>query len=346
MAKLQKQMTDFHEKIRLRGYKENKELSDKRDLLLDALKCNLNKDSDDPKLSYTSFNQGSYAMHTGTKPLHKSDDYDIDVGLVFDLNEEDHSDYMNDPVALKKRIKKALDIPQRTVNIRKPCVSVQYIKNGENDYHVDLAIYQESISGADHLDLARGKAGSAIEYRYWDENDPKRLISEINGRFLGESNKEQRAQMRRCIRYLKRWRDKQFSIGATPSIALTCSAYHWFNPFLEYVPGKSQVPNDQIALKDLASTILSNESSSRIHIYLPVYPNSDLLGGMTEVQMGDFIKKLESLKDALEESISIACPYEAAKRLQKQFGDEFDVPDKDDTGEKSKPLIVPVGTSA
>ncbi len=346
MAKLQKQMTDFHEKIRLRGYKENRELLEKRDLLLDALRANINKDSRDPKLSYTSFNQGSYAMHTGTKPLHKSDDYDIDVGLVFDLNEVDHSDYINDPVALKKRIKKALGIPQRTVNIRRPCVTVQYIRNGVNDYHVDLAIYRESIGSIGHLDLARGKEGSASEYRYWDENDPKGLIREINERFPGESNKEQRAQMRRCIRYLKRWRDKQFSNGAVPSISLTCSAYHWFNPFLEYIPGKSQVPNDQIALKDLASTILSEESNGRVQINLPVHPYSDLLGKMTSLQMEDFIKRLESLKEALEESISFTCPHEAAKRLQKQFGDEFEVPDKEGTGEKSRPLIVPVGTSA
>ena len=346
MAKLQKQLIDFHEKIRLRGYEENKDLLEKRDLLLNALQANLNKDSADPRLSYTNFNQGSYAMHTGTKPFCKSDDYDIDVGLIFNLTEEDHSDYIKDPVALKMRIKKALDIPQRTVNIRRPCVTVQYIKNGENDYHVDLAIYRGNTGNPDHLDLARGKEGSASEYRYWDENDPKGLIKEINERFSGESNKEQRAQMRRCIRYFKRWRDKQFSNGAVPSISLTCSAYHWFNPFLEYIPGKNQVPNDQFALKDLVASILSQESNGRIHINLPVHPHSDLLGNMTSLQMDDFVNRLESLKEALEESISLACTHEAAKRLQNQFGDEFEVPDKESTGEKSKPAIVPAGTSA
>ncbi len=346
MAKLQAQMIGFHTKIRLRGYKENRDLAEKRDLLLNALKDNLNKDDKDPTLSYTNFNQGSYAMHTGTKPLRKADDYDIDVGLVFALNEEEHSEYINDPVALKKRIKKALDIPQRTVNIRKPCVTVQYVKNGENDYHVDLAIYRDNTGATDHLDLARGKEGSAPEHRYWDENDPKGLINEINGCFSGDANKEQRAQMRRCIRYLKRWRDKQFSSGALTSIALTCSAYHWFEPCLEYVPGKSQVPNDQISLRDLVSFILSRESGGRIRIDLPVYPYSDLLDGMTTLQMDAFIQKLKNLKDALQESISLACPHEAAKKLQKQFGDEFEVPPKEDTAEKSHKQIIPVGASA
>ena len=53
MAKLQKQLIDFHEKIRLRGYEENKDLLEKRDLLLNALQamcvhrqCLLAPDSD------------------------------------------------------------------------------------------------------------------------------------------------------------------------------------------------------------------------------------------------------------------------------------------------------------
>ena len=319
MAKLQTQMTDFHDKIRLRGYNENQDLTEKRDLLLSALKENLNKVENEPKLSYTNFNQGSYAMHTGVKPLHKADDYDIDVGLIFDLNGEDHDDYIKDPVALKKRVKSALDIPQRTVDIRKPCVTVQYVKDGKNQYHVDLAIYQVCTGDSEHLELARGREESDSENRFWDENDPKGLIKKINGRFPGESEKDKRAQMRRCIRYLKRWRDRQFSSGAPTSISLTCSAYHWFDPCLEIVPGQHQVPNDQIALRNLVSAILGKKLGGRIRIELPVHPNSDLLEGLTLLQMDNFTQKLANLETALQESITLACPHEAAKKLQKQL---------------------------
>jgi hypothetical protein len=157
MANLQTQMKDFHEKIRLRGFENNQDLRDKRDKLIKTLNENINKDECDPKLTFVKFDQGSYAMHTGIKPLHRADDYDIDVGLIFDLDAEEHKEYMADPVALKKRIKKALDHPKRNVKIRRPCITVQYVKNGDNEYHVDLAIYRESENGSGHFDLARGK---------------------------------------------------------------------------------------------------------------------------------------------------------------------------------------------
>ena len=346
MAKLQPQMKSFHEKIRLKGFEENQDLRDKKKILLDALNSNLNKDENDPKLTYSSFNQGSYAMYTGVKPLHKADDYDIDVGLVFDLNSDDHEEYIGNPVALKKRVKKALDIPQRTVKIKSPCVTVQYSKNNVNQYHVDLAIYKETEYDSDHLDLARGKENSPEDKRCWDENDPRGVIRNINDKFPGEDLKEERNQMRRCARYLKRWRDRQFSSGAPTSIALTSAAYHWFTDCIEYIPGGTRVPNDQIALKNLVSSILLQKFGNRIQISLAAYPYSDLLAGMTDIQMESFIDKLEKLKEALNESITLVCPHEAAKKLQKQFGDEFDVPPKDDTGEKSQNKIVPVGSSA
>lgn len=346
MANLQPQMKSFHEKIRLKGFEENQDLRDKKRVLLDALNANLNKDENDPKLTYTSFNQGSYAIHTGVKPLHKADDYDIDVGLQFDLNSDDHKVYIDNPVSLKKRVKKALDIPQRTVNIKGPCVTVQYLKDGVNQYHVDLAIYRQTEHNSDHLDLARGKDGSPEEKRCWDENDPKGLIANINGKFSGEELLEERMQMRRCVRYLKRWRDRQFSSGAPTSISLTSAAYHWFAPCIGYIPGGSRVANDQIALRDLVSSILFQKVGGRIQIQLAAYPHSDLLEGMTDNQMESFIDKLNKLEEALNESITLACPHEAAKKLQKQFGDEFDVPPKDDTGEKSQNKIVPVGASA
>ena len=288
MANLQTQMKDFHEKVRLRGFENNQDLREKREMLLKTLRENINKDDDEPKLFFKNFDQGSYAMHTGIKPLHRADDYDIDVGLIFDLDAEDHKEYMDDPVVLKNRIKKALDHPRRDVKIRRPCITVQYLKNGDNEYHVDLAIYRESENGSGHHDLARGKEYSGNAFREWEENAPKELIDKINNRFSGEM-KEERAQMRRCIRYLKRWKDKQFSSGTPTSISLTCAAYHLFNPCLEVVPGKSQVPNDQAALKNLVASIRSQQVGSRIAVSLPAHPYSDLLGGMTDPQMETFI---------------------------------------------------------
>ena len=97
MVNLQSEFITFHDAIKLDS--ENEILREKRDILLNKLKEKISDDA----TSYTHFNQGSYAMGTGIKP--NDGDYDIDVGLKFDI---DHDDY-EDPVVVKKWIKDALD---------------------------------------------------------------------------------------------------------------------------------------------------------------------------------------------------------------------------------------------
>ena len=73
MVNIQSEFISFHNKIKLSD--ENSELREKRNILLDKLKKNISQDA----ASYTTFNQGSYAMGTGIKP--DDGDFDIDVGL-------------------------------------------------------------------------------------------------------------------------------------------------------------------------------------------------------------------------------------------------------------------------
>ncbi len=62
--------------------------------------------------------------------------------------------------------------------------------------------------------------------------------------------------------------------------------------------------------------------------------------------MTSFKEKLESLQKALKEAIAEADPTEACKLLQKQFGEEFPVPEKKDTAKKCKKAIVSSSASA
>ncbi|APG27194.1 hypothetical protein A7E78_04695 [Syntrophotalea acetylenivorans] len=347
MANLQKQMNNFHDKIRLKGFEKNERLKDKRDLLIKNLRDNLNSDEDDPKLYFKEFNQGSYAMHTGVKPFKQDqDEFDIDVGLVFDLNAEKHQAYIDDPVELKKRVLKALNHPARTVKVKRPCVTVSYAAtNSESGYHVDLACYMTSNSIDGLLDLAKGKLNSAPTEKKWETNDPKGLIEKINNRFPGEDNTESRHQMRRVIRMFKRWRDKQ-ALNKPISISLTCEVYERFQPVQETIPGSGTKPNDQQAFLNLVTDILNNVINDRVYSYLIVYPNSDLNELMTENQMETYISKLNNLKEALQQSIDFICPHEASKKLKNQFGDDFDVLPKEDTAQKAATAIGTTGANA
>lgn len=336
MPAVQKQFEDFHTLIKLDNDDEKAKLRDKRDTLIRALKQRLPDDAP----SFESFNQGSYSMHTGVLP--PDGNYDIDVGIIFDCEKDKYPD----PVVLKKEVRDALDTHGRTVAIRRPCVTVNYMRGDDVDYHVDLAIYVKRDDGL--LDLAKGKENSADDKRVWEASDPKKLTSIICDAFTDDADL---GQYRRCIRYIKRWRNVQFTNGGAPlSIALTLAAKSWFKPYFE-MSGK---PGDLTAMLDWVEamlaqfqwTITDEGLHERLKVVLPVSPNSDLMAGMTKAQMATFKEKLEGLRDALNDAYNEELPEDACKLLNKQFGDDFKVPEKQETAQAARAPFISTGNSA
>ncbi|MDM0078697.1 nucleotidyltransferase [Variovorax sp. J2P1-59] len=337
MPAVQRQFEDFHSAICFDEEDEKATLREKRDTIVNALRANLGNDVP----PFSNFNQGSYSMHTGVVPL--DGNFDIDVGLVFDCDQNKYPD----PVALKKKVRDAANTNFRTVVIRRPCVTVNYISGGEIAYHVDLAIYSRDADGK--LYLAKGKENSAAEHRIWEISDPRELTKLVCGAF---EDAEQQAQYRRCIRYLKRWRQWQFSgPGAPLSIALTVAALHWFKPSF----GTSDKPVDLQAMLNWVETMLGQFTyefrqdeglHQRLKVMLPVAPYTDLLAKRTAGQMKNFQEKLESLRDALRDAYYEELPEDACKLLKKQFGDDFKVPEKSETAKGVSAAVISTGNSA
>ncbi|PJW18891.1 nucleotidyltransferase [Geobacillus sp. WSUCF-018B] len=346
MANLQKYFEDFHKKIKLE-YEDNDTLREKRDILIDKLKKNMPEDAP----SFSTFNQGSYAMFTGIKPL-EGGQYDIDVGLWFNMSKEDYPD----PLVPKQWVYDALKDHTHDVRIKHPCVTVTYKEDGEPAYHVDLTVY-----AADNPDkkvyLARGKKYSSEENKYWEESNPKELIDRIQNHLDDEND---RAQFRRAIRYLKRWKDIKFNnVDKKPSgIGLTVAALDYFSPKYVYDAfTNTRYPDDLQAVTDFVQALInafkwvySEEEEKwvlRLIVNLPVPPYTDLFEKMTNKQMETFKEKLEKLLTALQEAKSEVDPVEACKTLQKQFGDDFPVPEIEETGErKDRPAIITESSSA
>ena len=67
---------------------------------------------------------------------------------------------------------------------------------------------------------------------------------------------------------------------------------------------------------------------------------------MSDQYMAQFKDKLQKLAVVLDETSKEADPVEACKKLQKFFGDDFPVPEKDDTGEERGPAIITSSQSA
>ena len=336
MPAVQKQFEDFHTEIKLDNDDEKAKLREKRKVLIDALDANLEKDVPVRE----TFNQGSYAMLTGVRPL--DGNYDIDVGVIFDCNESKYPD----PVVLKKKVRDALETHGRTVLIRRPCVTVNYMRNEVPVYHVDLVLYIKRDDGL--LNIGKGKENSSPEFRVWEPADPKKLTELICTAF---TDGKDLAQYRRCIRYIKRWRDVQFRNGGAPlSIALTVAAKQWFKPSFE-ASGK---PSDLLALRDWVSAILNQFQGDvtaegyhkRLKVYLPVAPSGDLMERMTKQQIETFQTKLVALRNALDEAYDEDLPEDACKVLKKQFGDDFKVPEKGETAKVTIAPVISTGNSA
>ena len=319
---LQKEFIRFHDTIKLDD--ENATLREKREILLDKLKNNIS----DEAASYTTFVQGSYAMGTGIKP--ENGDYDIDVGIRFDIDREDY-----DPLTPKKWVRDALDGHTKSVKIRKSCVTVTYQRNSEPIYHVDFAVYADANVDT-KMYIAKGKESSPPDEVLWEVSDPQGLLEKIRKKY---SDADERGQFRRIIRYLKKWRDHDTRLsgnGMPSGIALTCLAYDLFSVSKTYDSiGKTFSYNDLAALLNLVQKIkgkftyrYDSEKQSFYHAIsesLVVEPYNNLFEKMSSTQMETLYQEFGRMIETLEAAQKAMKKSEACTLMVELFGKDFPV---------------------
>ncbi len=327
MANTQKYFEKFHKEIRM-DYDMNKELAEKRDIILGKIKKSLEENKNP---SFSVMLQGSYIMKTGVKPVGKLD-YDIDVGLKFYINKNQYA-----ATDVRKWVYDAIKKHTNDVKDRGPCIRVTY----EKGFNVDLVIYAvEQNGGTEIYSLAHKDKG-------WRPTDPVKLldhVDKINGKYKGtEDSSTSTTQFRRVVRCLKRWDDEAvpFEANKKPSgIAYTllvnaCSAGPYKN---------GNESDDSALLYQIAAT--ASNAVGRIQLFKPTPEYEDLFSKLTQEEMDGLKTRFTKLRDALyaaknEQSIKKAC-----KTLQDQFGSDFPVPD-DDSGTKSllSAAVAPSGLS-
>lgn len=325
MAKLQEQFIEFHDIIKLDD--ENRSLREKRDIILTKLRANMPGEA----RPFKEFNQGSYAMGTGIQPV--DGDYDIDVGLRFDMSTDDA-----DPVAAKKWVYDALHNHTQRVVMKSPCITVIYSLGREPSFHVDLAVYAANNSD-EQLYLARGRLGSKEELRGWERSSPLFLCELIQNHF---SDTEERQQFKRVIRYLKRWKDLHFSAKGNEKptgIALTIAAWKYMSFHHDGFFFRGE-PDDLAALIHLVDEMLRSFRGNRLELKIPIAPKGfsqnldynflniipsgdDLLAQMTKRQMENFKTKLKELLEDLREARDEEDIEHACEILRVPFGFDF-----------------------
>lgn len=353
MAYVQAQFEAFHETIRLRRFDENATLRKKRDIIrnrVNAYLADVFEAYGDDIPTWSWRNQGSYELGTGVKPIGGAE-IDIDQGLYFDVDSRDW-----DPVDLKARVHEVLDGHTKRVAIRRPCVTVWYHQGGEPVFHVDIAVYAKGSTWAKSR-IAMGKTSSGDAYRTWDVSDPQSLIDALYRRFPSGPRRD---QFRRVVRALKRWKDVNFRDAGNEAplgVALTVCAYHGlqnraFDPFSLTFDD----PDDRAALLGLVDWIRSQITpaydpsrgctSRALSVYLPAEPHNDLFERMTPFQTEKFEAKLDALRDALVEAGNAVDPVVACRALQRVFGDDFPVPEPQDTARATRKAFSRSGSSA
>ena len=351
MANVQPYFESFDREIRLGRFSENGTLRDKRDIIRDRINDYLAEvfesyGEDVPDWHWR--NQGSYELGTGIKPLPGAQ-IDIDQGLYFDI---DHNDW--DPVVLKERVHEVLDGHTKKVRVRRPCVTVWYHQRGEEVFHVDIAVYAKGSSWSASR-IAMGKRYSSDENRTWDVSDPQGLVDTIIARFASGADRD---QFRRVVRALKRWKDVNFRSDGNEAplgVALTVCAYYGLQTRFADPFAKSS-PDDRAALLGLVRWMLGQITpvwdadaarySRSIRVDLPVQPYNDLFEPMTPRMTERLEEKLEVLQDALVEADREVKPETACQTLADVFGDDFPVPEPQDTARVTRSAYSHSGSSA
>jgi hypothetical protein len=336
---LQSAFEKFNDKIRT-DFDVKKELKDKRDILLNKLR------DDDELSSFTEFNQGSYAMYTGIEP-EDGQEYDIDVALIFSANKDDY-----EPMKIKERIYNILKHhTDYGAEIKKPCVTVTYKRDGEAAFHVDLVtyLYQKKDDTNSQLYMAKGDNEDKNSQK-WERADPKGLVNYIkDGVVVGKK----REQFRRIVRYLKKWKNRRFTNtrhANPPSIGITLIAMDNFTFYeendLEALIGVVNHIREQFTWVGRSDT---GRDLYRIYFYLPdslkFECNSDVFSKMNDFQMTDFKDKTQKLYDDLIEARDEVDEQEQYKKLNKIFGDDFEMPKEADSAKKQFNYIPSSSTS-
>lgn len=269
------------------------------------------------------FIQGSLKTNTGIVPVRG--DYDVDRALVIE-----NETAPENPVAPKK---KTLDVLEsrgfKNAKIKKPCVTADYVSD---NVHIDFIIYKRL--GAQHY-LAVGKENSDENNREWSLADPHGLTDWINddSSYWTVDSKDVLAQFRRLVRYLKRWRDVQFSemvAAKVFSIGLTVMVKECFVSAFS-TEGARQ---DMQALRKTVEAILASgyfteeqAGKYRVSVYLPTPPRRDIFHASSLDTGTQLRNKLMDLNNKLGEAERLSDERKQCQILNALFGDDFEVPE-------------------
>lgn len=319
---IQKEFEGFHKAIKV----DTSDLRDSRDVLFDKVKASLKKAGHPvPEI----LNQGSYIYGVGIWPP-KDVEYDIDVGLDFDILADEYS-----AEDIRNWVYSAVEEHTNKVKKRGPCIRVHY----EAGYHVDLVVYARH---KDKKDVDNYQLGTKDG---WKPSDPKKLKQHIlDSRKPFESTKGTSGadQLQRVTRYLKRWNDLDIPEDSDDKpfgLATLLLVIKYLTLPVTDTQGAS---DDLSALINICTNVsYATLLGGRISINKPTPEYEDVFKKISDTAMTKLVSRFKSLKDDLTTVKSSTDVVLINKLMKKHFGDDF--PDVEDPENKNKGFTPPKG---
>ena len=316
MANIQKQLEGFHKNIKV----ESNELREKRDIIVDKIKKSL---SEDNKPIPSLLNQGSYIYGVGIKPV-SGEDYDIDVGLDFNIKSSDY-----DAEEVRKWVYNAIKKHTDEVQNKGPCIRVIY----QMGYHVDLVCYARyKNDDFENFQLAH-------KNNSWIASDPKKIkdyIQKAREIFKGTKDCSGSDQLQRVVRYFKRWNDLIIpgeSDDKPIGLAILLYCIKVFPVSACDSQGNSDDLQALIHITEKAKT--SNEISAD-----KPDTGEDVFGKISKKGMEELIEKFRKLHEALLDARNSDNLHDACEIMREQFGNDFPLEENDRNKDKKKASLL------
>jgi hypothetical protein len=251
--------------------------------------------------------QGSYKYATLIKPVHKGEEYDVDVGVYFAWS-RDTAGATPTPSQLRDWVQASLldykednaDVLEVEEPAKERCSRTKY----EKQFHIDTPVY--------HLDPNADKRRLACLSDNWENSDPKALYLWFRGAVAAEKSD----LLRRLVRYLKAWAAIAFENEQRARPSSTCLTVLATEAFQIVLGSQSVVDDDEDALVAVVGEIYARLSQDR-RIKNPVDSTEDL-SRIPADSWEAFIRQLTILYDAgraaslAEDEVSAALAWERA----------------------------------
>lgn len=262
--------------------------------------------------------QGSYKYGTLIKPLHSTEEYDVDVGLYFEWDDDQES--TPSAVQLREWVQQALlnyksinsDVQDIEVPPKERCSRAIFKKQ----FHIDTPVY--------HLNTGTDERRLACLSNKWEDSDPKAIYKWFKGA-VSEGNRE---QIRRLVRYLKAWAVIAFEdapASRPSSILLTVLATEAYQSLWQ--PHWTEMDDDDALIaiiKVIHSRLFENKEVPN-----PI-DDSENLNRISNSAWEGFLPRLQSLQDAAIRANEAADEASSALAWSEAFSFLMPLPEVDE----------------